>query len=298
MQSWDLIRAFLALHRCGSFEAAAQLLAVDHSTLRRRIQALEQSVGVPLFHRLDGRYGVAPGLEPLLDAALRMDASSRSFFEGAAATETGSLRVSMLDIFAGWLAPALAAFKRDHPQIILDLTTETYFVDLEREMVDVAIRLARPTRGDSRLLRLGEVRYGVYAAPAYLEARARHPPEEGHDLLALSVHFLHRDHEFLVGETAWMLDGLPPGRVITRTDSYTVLKRLCEAGLGLALLPDFLAAGSPGLVPVPCDRRSSSSSGVWAVVHRDTAQTARVRLFVEFLGRAFRRDLPAVDGAA
>lgn len=291
MPSWDLIRAFLALHRHGTFEAAAQSLDIDHSTLRRRIQALEQALGIPAFHRQDGRYAVATGLAPLLDAALRMDGAARGFFETATATDRGALRVSMLDIFASWLAPALGAFKREHPQIIVDVTTETYFVDLEREMVDVAIRLARPTRGDSRLIRLGEIGYGVYAAPAYLAA---HGGRGDHDLLALSVHFLHRDHEFLVGETAWMLDGLPPGRVTARTDSYMVLKRLCEAGLGLALLPEFLAADSPGLSRVPAQR--NSGCGVWAVVHRDTAQTARVRLFLDFLGQALRRDLPRPDG--
>ena len=97
MQGWDLIRAFLALHRAGTFEGAAKSLAVDHSTLRRRIQTLEQNMGVPLFARNEGRYLVLPAMRPLLDSALSMEASSRLFFEGADGGLSGTVRVTMID---------------------------------------------------------------------------------------------------------------------------------------------------------------------------------------------------------
>jgi len=298
MQSWDLIRAFLALHRAGTFEGAAQLLAVDHSTLRRRIQTLEQDVGSTLFTRLDGRYAVMPAMRSLLEAAMRMEASSRSFFEGAADGDTGIVRVSMIDVFAGWLAPDLTAFRELYPDIQLDVGTEHHFVDLEREMVDVAVRLARPTRGTSRLRKLAEVRYGVYAAPDYLAARAGKLPDVEHDLLTLSVHFMHRDHDFLVGETAWMMQHLPPGRVVCGTDSYLALRRYCEAGMGLTLLPEILGDESDRLIRL--SHGPAATCDLWLVVHADTGSTARVRLFVDFLNETFRRRMraPATPDAA
>lgn len=287
MQSWDLIRAFLALHKAGTFEGAAHLLSVDHSTLRRRIQILEQDSGARLFTRQDGRYAIVPAMRPLIETALRMEAASRAFFEGAAGSEDGAVRVTMLDMMAGWLAPDLAAFRRLHPNIQLDISTEHHFVDLERDMVDVAIRLARPTRGSSRLRKLGEVRFGVYAAPAYLASRT--DAEAEHDLLSLSVHFLHSDHDFLVGETAWMLERLPPGRIVCGADSYLNLQQLCEAGMGLALLPEILGEASEGLVrlsPGP-----AATGDLWLVVHRDTCSLQRVRLFVDFINEVFHRRL-------
>jgi len=289
MQGWDLIRAFLALHRAGTFEGAAKNLAVDHSTLRRRIQMLEQRMAVPLFARNDGRYLVLPSMRPLLEAALRMEASSRQFFEGAAGSLAGTVRVTMIDVFASWLAPDLACFHAQHPNIQLDITTEHHFVDLERELVDVAIRMARPKRGNARMRRLGEIRYAVYGAPAYL-AKHRAPADgEPHDLLTLAVHFTHQDHEFLESEENWMLQFLPPGRVVCGTDSYLQLRRYCEAGMGLTLLPEVLGDESPSLVRL--DAAPATACDLWLVVHSDTCNTERVRLFVDFMAETFRRRL-------
>ena len=289
MQSWDLIRAFLALHKAGTFEGAAQLLNVDHSTLRRRIQTLEQDSGARLFTRQDGRYTIVPTMRPLIEMAMRMEASSRSFFEGAACSDEGAVRVTMLDMMAGWLAPDLAEFRRLYPNIQLDISTEHHFVDLERDMVDVAIRLARPTRGSSRLRKLGEVGFGVYAAPAYLASRGGGPQDAAHDLLSLSVHFMHSDHDFLVGETAWMLERLPPGRIVCGTDSYLTLRQLCEAGMGLALLPEILGDHSDRLVRLSTG--PAATGDLWLVVHRDTNSLGRVRLFVDYINQVFHRRL-------
>jgi DNA-binding transcriptional LysR family regulator len=286
MQSWDLIRAFLALHRAGTFEGAAQQLGIDHSTLRRRIQTLEQG-GEAMFMRKDGRYTVLPAMRPMLESALRMEASSRSFFEAAQPMDSGAIRVTMLDVVAGWLAPDLAAFRALHPNIQLDISTEHHFVDLEREMVDLAIRLARPTRGAGRLRKLAEVSYGVYAAPSYLERRASMAADADHDLLALSLHFTHGDHDFLAGETAWAMERLPPGRIVCGADSYLTLRKFCEAGMGLALMPEILGDESEGLVRLP--GAVAGQCDLWLVVHSDTGSSSRVRLFVDFIGQVFRR---------
>jgi DNA-binding transcriptional LysR family regulator len=289
MQSWDLIRAFLALHRAGTFEGAAHLLGVDDSTLRRRVQSLEQQSGEALFIRKDGRYEAPPKMRSLVEAAMRMEVSSRAFFEAAAGRDGGVVRVTMIDVFAGWLAPDLAVFQSLHPQIQLDITTEHHFVDLERDMVDVAVRMARPTKGASRLRKLGEISYGVYAAPAYLDARAQAAPDAPHDLLTLSIHFMRGDHDFLAGETAWAMERLPPGRIVCAADSYLALRELCEAGMGLALMPEVLAEGRGGLVRISDD--GLGACDLWLVVHGDTGTTPRVKLFTDFIGQVFRRRL-------
>jgi DNA-binding transcriptional LysR family regulator len=278
----------LALHRAGTFEGAAKSLAVDHSTLRRRIQVLEQRMGVPLFARNDGKYLVLPSVRPLLESALRMEAASRLFFEGAGGSLAGTVRVTMIDVVASWLAPELARFRQLHPEIKLDITTEHHFVDLERELVDVAIRMARPKRGNARMRRLGEIRYAVYGTPSYL-ARHEAAGEAGHDLLTLAVHFTHQDHEFLESEPDWMLQYLPPGRAVCGTDSYLQLRRYCEAGMGLTLLPDILGDESECLVRL--GGGPAAVCDLWLMVHSDTGATHRVRQFVDFMADTFRSRL-------
>lgn len=289
MTSWDHIRAFLALHRAGSFDGAAQLLGVDDSTLRRRIQALEERFGTSLFTRRDGGYKVIHGMDSLLDAAMRMEAFSRDFFEGLEDAASGSVRITTLDFVAAWLAPDLAVFRTLNPNIQLQVGTEQHFVDLEREMVDVAIRMARPTRGDSRLRKLGEVEYGIYASPDYLDRRDAGGRRTDEDLLTLKTHFIHRDHDFMAGESKWMLERLPAGRVVSSTDSYFVLRELCEAGMGLALIPRMLGDASATLRCLEGPMRAYCD--IWSVAHPDTGSAPRVRLFLNFIQDVFRRRL-------
>ena len=290
MFSWDLIRSFLALHRAGTFEGAAQMLGVDHSTVRRRIHALEQQVGRPLFTGNGGAYLPLPESEPLLEAATAMELSSRRFSEGNQPDTAGELRVTMLDVFATLLAPFFTEFRARHPAIGLDITTEHHFVDLEREQVDVAIRLARPMRGKSRMRKLADIRFGVYAAPAYL---ARRPAEleGGDDLLILAVRFLHRDHDMMAGNAAWSLMHMPEGRIAATTDSYLALRSLCEAGMGLALLPELLGEASGELQRV--DTAPRATCELWLVLHADTGSTRRAAAFTDFLASTFRQHLSA-----
>ena len=291
MRSWDQIRAFLALHRAGTFDGAAQLLAINDSTLRRRVQGLEAQLGTSLFTRQHGVYTIIPTMNPLLEAALRMEAHSRIFYEGLEDPGIGGIRLTTLDFVAAWLAPDLALFRELHPDIKLEVGTEQHFVDLERDMVDIAIRMARPTRGDSRLCKLGEVEYGIYAAPDYFARRKAAGPGAGDDLLTLKTHFIHRDHDFIEGESQWMLERLPAGRIVSSTDSYFVLRQLCEASMGLALIPRMLGDASTTLRRIEGDMRAACD--IWSVVHADTGSTPRVRLFLSFIRDVFRTRLAA-----
>jgi DNA-binding transcriptional LysR family regulator len=189
-------------------------------------------------------------------------------------------------VFADWLAPAYGEFLSLYPGITLDVTTEDRFVDLEREQVDIAIRLARPMRGKGRMRKLADVRFGVYATPAYLDRRAAAPNPAGDDLLVLGVHFLHRDHDCLAGDADWMLQHLPSGRIVCSTDSYLALRRFCEAGIGLALLPDILGETSDALVRLQAV--PAATCDLWLVVHADSGHTRRATLFIDFLVRTFK----------
>ena len=287
MVSWDLIRGFLALHRMGSYEGAAQLLGVDHSTLRRKIQSLEASLGATLFTRRDNQFVLSVGHETLLEAALQMEAASTLFFqESKAVGRGGVVRISTLDIFANLLAPDLAKFRQDNPGLVLHVTTEPHLVDLDREAVDIAIRLARPTKGSNCLKKLSALRFGVFGSPEYL-AYAAKQPEPAHRLVTFCAHFIHADHDLELVDSRWN-EKNELGEVVASADAYSTLLRLCEEGMGLAMLPDFLTIGSSRLVRVAYSE-DEMLLGIWMVIRKDIAQSPKIRQVVLFLTNAFDR---------
>lgn len=252
--SWERVRAFLALHRTGSYQAAAVMVGVDDSTLRRRIQALEADVGVSLFVRTNGRWSVAPAQERMLEAAVRMESAARQFALAHRA-HAGLVRISMLEMIANWLVPAFREFEARHPEIVLNITTETHFVDLERDGVDMAIRIARPLHGmnNLRIRKLGPLEFAPYATRAYLHkhALADAPGKQPgrHRIIGNSIEFAHQDHAFAFGSIDWLGLGIE-GDVAVWSDSISTMTRLCENDAGVALLPTLLARDHAGLVRV------------------------------------------------
>ena len=292
MKSWDVIKAFLAVHRAGTFEGAAQALNMDQSTVRRRIHTLEQETGVTLFTRRDGRMILVGHSFNLVDTALQMEAAHDQFLAQANTSRMGgTVRITTLDIFANLLAPDIVELHRLHPEIQVELTTEPHFVDLERERIDLAIRLARPIRGVNGLKRLADVHFGVYGA----HGTAGHgAPRAGQHLLALYAHHPRMDHDFLLADERW-LEEFRNGTVVARADGYTTLLRLCEEGMGLAMLPCMLANASPRLQRLATATRTIEV-GVWAVIRPDVRRLPRIRTILAFLTRRFQAHAALLAG--
>ncbi len=250
--NWDLIRAFLALERHGSYEVAAEMEGVDDSTLRRRIRQLEQHMGRVLFVRGENGWRTSADLHALLVAAQRMEEAARSFCQNHQAG-VGTIRISMMDVLAQRFAPVLATMRQKYPQLIFNVTTETHFVNLEQEQVDIALRLARPERNSNtlRVRKLGDVAIGAYASRDYL-GKVSASTHGGHQLLEINRQFFHHDHDFVYARLDWEHFGLS-GHIHVRSDSFALLVRLCELGQGLVLLPRFLAAEHPQLLAYPAD---------------------------------------------
>lgn len=255
--AWDLIRAFLLLSRYGDYQAAAEIERVDDSTLRRRIRALELHFGRTLFVRNEGRWAVAPDLEGLLHSALRMHEAARSFTKDP--HESGGIvRISTLDLFAQRFSQVFVALCDRHPRIQLNITTESYFVNLEQEQIDIAIRLALPVRdsGTLKIRKIGDIHVNAFASPEYLNQRdgeARNPNFSDHRLLTMNTQFSHIDHEFPYADLDSEMLGIR-GHPVASADSFQVLRQLCELGLGVAILPTRYAGESSALEIVHRDR--------------------------------------------
>lgn len=278
--SWDLTRSFLALYRKRDYQAAAEYLGVDDTTLRRRIGLLEKTIGAPVFVREKGEWIPAPGKETMIEEALAMERHATRFFSSDL-QEAGTLRASMPNFCFDWMLPIFRRYQTMHPQIRLCLGGEARFVDLEREGVDFAIRFARPMRHMSnlRIRKLGDMSLRVYASRAYLNNR-----ETGsdHEIVGTSVDFAHRDHEFFYGSVNWDELGVE-GRVIANVDDLGACAKLCSQGVGVALLPVFVAQQYPDLTPLFATGNSLSSE-IWLVSRlnmREAWQSDLVNLLSE-----------------
>ena len=280
MRSWDLVRVFLALYRAGSYEGASQALGMDISTVRRKIQALESNLGMALFVRDARGITLRPGQDELISAALEMEVSSERFQEKSQGAQRGGIvRLTMLDLFASLLIDRIKTFRKENHEIILDITTETYFVDLEAEGVDIAIRLARPTRGTAGMRKIAEVPFARFVAKSKIE-QCKGSNGEGVGTISMASDFWHRDHEFkLVNERRG-----EQRNVVARVDNYPLLLQLCEAGIGVALLPCFMGRTRQSLTRLEAE---TVTAELWLIVRRDQARAWRTRKAVDLLVETF-----------
>lgn len=230
--SWDDIRHFLAVVRGGSLSAAARTLQVQHSTVARRIDALEAALGIRLFDRLPRGWPPTDEGLHLAEHAARLEADAHAFAraaQGAAALD-GVVRISASPVFAShFLAPRLARAQRAWPTLRIDLMGESHAANLYAREADLAVRLSRPVEPGLATRRLGTMRFVLCATPDW----AASPPD--------AWQFLGYDDVLAQTPQQQWLERLAAGRRFAFVaNDLAALHRACVAGAGVALLPRFL----------------------------------------------------------
>ncbi|HEY0053129.1 MAG TPA: LysR family transcriptional regulator, partial [Caulobacteraceae bacterium] len=176
---WSNLSTFLAVARTGRLTAAARLLGADHTTVARRITALERDLGARLFERRPTGYGLTGHGERLLPRAEAMESlalAAAGDLGGADLAVSGVVRLGAPEGFGSYfLAPRMAAFAEAHPDIELQLVAIPGFLNLSKREADMAVTLSPPREGRLVTRKLTDYELGLYGAPAYLDAR---PPIE------------------------------------------------------------------------------------------------------------------------
>ena len=299
---WDHLRFFLELARSGTLQSAARRLAVDHTTVARRIQALEKQVGAPLFtrealgHRLtEAGRALQPQVEAMAAAFLRIESAAPASREGL----SGVVRIGATEgLGTIVLAPRLALFARRHPKLVVDLLALPRLLHLSRREADIVISLERPARGPVVVTKLTDYTLRLYAAEAYLAA---HPPiASREDLRGHS--FISYVDDLLFSKELHYLDELwRPDAFALRSTSILAQHAAVAAGAGIAVLPAFVAGRDPSLRAVLPDQASFTRT-FWMSMPEETQPTARLQAAWSFLREtvAAQRDLllPATAPAA
>ncbi|HED18017.1 MAG TPA: LysR family transcriptional regulator [Gammaproteobacteria bacterium] len=172
--AWDDFRTMLAVCREGTLSGAARLLGVNHSTVFRRVNALEDKLGVRLFERLPEGYAMTEAGESVREAGERIEDEVFGLSRKLVGRDLGlhgTLRVTAPDAFAiKRLTPLLVRFSKRYPDIRLELSMANHYLDLTRHETDVAIRATTTPPETVIGRRLCALVTTVYGAGLYLES--------------------------------------------------------------------------------------------------------------------------------
>ena len=240
---WDDLRYFLRAARTKSLAAAARALRVEHSTVGRRITALEARLGVALVSRGAGGLRLTPLGEKILPVVEAVERAVHSVGE-LVATERARVKLAVPSGFARIFSSALADLHRAHPKISLELVSGARPVDLAAGEADLAIRVRAIVSGDLVARKLCLSGWSLYASDAYL---ARHPGPFDPDVLA--------GHEVIGFDPAiakspgarWLEARAARVTIPMRSREMTDIVAAAASGVGIAVVPCLAGDAEPGI---------------------------------------------------
>lgn len=282
---WNDLRAFLAVARVGRLTVAAQRMGIDHSTLSRRVSALEGALGTRLFDRRPSGFALTNDGERLLVDAERMESMAitlRARLDVDAHQVGGTVRVGTPEAFGTYfLAPRLAELCAAQPGLEIELVANPRSFSLSKREADLAIGMTRPESGRLFARKLVDYALGLYAARGYTElADAIRSTDDlpGHRWVGYVEDLL------WTSELNYLPQVSPAIHPQARISNVITQLEAVRGGAGLAVLPHFLARTCPDLVAV-LPEAVRIVRAYWLIAHADTRDLPRVRLVSDFLTR-------------
>jgi DNA-binding transcriptional LysR family regulator len=291
MFDWNDLKAFLAVAREGSTLGASRALGVNQTTVARRVESLEQALELKLFERGQSGSRLTEAGRDLLAEAEKVERAARAFANRAQSHRrgiAGALRVTCIELMANMtLTPAVAEFRRRHPEVQVEVIISDDMLDIEGGEADVAIRTGAILAESNLVARkLVDYTFRLYCSRDY--AARRGVPAT---LQALPDHDLVGGHGMMDGMPGivWMYEQAGGKAPASRCNTLTNLVHAVRAGLGISALPSVLADSDPELVRCS-EVIAPASSSAWIVTRRDLKDTPRVRAFLDFVVPYIQQD--------
>lgn len=285
MHNWDDFRYFHAVAQTGSLSKASKQLGVNHSTVSRRIQALESRHGVRLFMRTQEGYELTDAGTSILDIVEQLHLQSlhaSRVLLGQDARLEGKINLTMPhELFEQCLAPALAEFSQLHPSIEINLMVSKGLKDLANQEADLAIRFS-PAPPDYLVgKQICRIQHGIYQNQN-LNTQNETP------IVVWG---------FEDGIPSWASERFDNPHIALKVDSLSSMFCAVKEGLGIARMPCFM----PDIIAHPEVNRLPhtlplSDWGVWLLHHIDLKNTARIRCLKSFLENKLNRLTPLFLG--
>lgn len=289
--NWDDFRYFLAIAREESLSAAGRSLGVSQPTVSRRLAGIELRLGVRLFDRTERGYALTVAGSEILETVEHVEVEltdiDRRIF-GRDWQLTGSLRVTCTEVLANqYLSPHFARFLAEHPEIDLSVVCTFQHISLSRREADVALRVTQQPPDTLIGRRLVDVAVAAYAAPEATARDADRATPEAWDWIGWQDETYNR----------MMIRGaFPDARIRHRIDDLQAMRSMARAGLGVVVLPCYLADPDAGLRRVRPEPIADVGLGLWVLSHPDIRRVARVRLFTEFIAETILADRDLFEG--
>ena len=283
LPSLGALRALEALERLGSLTAVAEELNLSQSAVSRQLQTLESQLGVPLFVREGRRVRLTPETRGYAgETRAALNRISQASLKLALNPGGGSLNLAILPTFGmRWLVPRLPEFAAAHPEVTLNLSTRLKPFNFGAEPFDAAILFGSGAWPGTQSLRLKNEAVVAVAAPALLERAAVLKAKD-----VLSLPLLHIETRPEAWRAWFAAHGVETGTVAgTIYDQFSTITQAALHGLGVALLPDYLAEQdlATGKLVTVWGGRTDSPGAYHLVWPEEKAQYSAVVKFRDWL---------------
>lgn len=283
MFDWNDVRYFLAVARNGSTLSASKKMRVSQATVSRRVTVLEEALGFTLFVRSPAGYELSPRGREMLASAETIEEAVLGFESRVSAEArrlSGTVRITTVEAAANmWVTPAIAAFRRLHPEVGVEIVLSDESLDLVHGEADVAIRFgAKPTEETLVVKHLIDLEGSVYASRDLVEELGMpqtHAELARYPLVAIIADFAGRTQQ-------WYAEHAPGAKVVSRANTMLGILSGLRSGMGAGMLPCVMGDATRGLVRLfpPIDAFMTPS---WMVTTENARQQAHIRATIDHL---------------
>lgn len=292
---WDDFRLIKAIAEARSLPGAADKLGVNHSTVFRRLKQIEDDLSILLFEKHRAGYSVTAAGEEIVALAERLDddiAGVMRKLAGQGISPSGELRVATNDtLLVDLLTPLFANFRRQCPDVRLDLLIGNQSLNLAKRDADVAIRATDnppETLVGRRAARIAWALYGKTAGGVEKDGAVNVDPA-ANDWVLLG------EQMGALKTVKWITAHTPPERLVYKINTVLGLAEAIEAGIGIGFLPCFIGDARLLLERLSTPKPEFGAD-LWLLTHPDLRHSPRVRVFLDFLAAEIVKLRPLIEG--
>lgn len=290
--NWEDLRFFLRAAQANTLAGTARAMGVEHTTIGRRLTALEKQLGATLFVRSPRGLSLTQLGKRLLPLVQEVECGVAAVQE-LATTQRERVRVSMPPGLAGLLMPHLAKLQAEHPGVTIETVSSGRSMGLKRGEVDLAIRLL-PVADESLIVRtLPDMAWSLYASPSYLKRRAAPKNVDdlsGHNLIAYGSDVAAQP------SARWMEARSKRAHIVLRANEIDTAVTAAVDGAGLAILPCFFADSDSRLRRLTPEVLATRS--MWLVYRSDARLSKAMKVAVKFVIDGMRANAERLAGLA
>lgn len=287
--SWDDLRMLLAVHRDKSFLAAGKTLGVAPSTVARRIEALEATLGRSLVHRANDGARLDPDALRLVALAEQVELGLGTLArDGHQQSVSGTVRISLSEGFVRPLTPTLARLRTKYTALMIELVSESRMADIARGDSDIGVRIAPSSSASTISKRIGRANAGLFASRDYVTRRL--PSADLSSDEARLQDWVGFDQSLdRLPHQAWLYE-YGARRFVFRSNSALAIEQAVASGMGIGLLGEAQGSSIPGLVQLDLERTPPPIE-IFLACHSDAKKTPRVRVVAKEIEKDLRRHL-------